>query len=690
MPERQTLLVEIGTEELPPRALLELSSAFANALSTALESSGLSFATVKQFVTPRRLAVLIEDMPEKQPDQVIERKGPPVSAAFDAQGEPSKAAQGFAKSCGVKVDELETLKTDKGAWLYYRLTQPGQTTRQLLPEMIDHALAKLPTPRRMRWGAGNAEFVRPVHWIVLLFGDEIVDAEILGVKTGRQTRGHRFHHPQPLIIATPEQYASMLEKEGKVLADFQRRRARIKQQVEGLAEALGGQALIDAALLDEVTGLVEWPQALIGSFDERFLDIPQEVLITTMQGNQRCFPVVSIDGRLLPHFIVVSNIESAQPEKVRAGNERVIRPRFSDAAFFWQQDRRIPLASRRDALRSMVFQERLGSLFDKSERLERLAAFIAKQISVDEIHARRAAALSKCDLVTNLVFEFPNLQGIMGRYYAALDGEPQAVAVALDEQYMPRHAGDELPRTGVGQALAAADRLDTLIGIFAIGHRPTGEKDPFGLRRAALSVLRIIIERKIDLDLEELLYQAAAGLTGKIDAERAVPDVFNYVMERLRTYYTDRGTTLDVFNAVMACRPTRPLDFDRRVRAVQVFRQLPEAESLTGANKRIANILKQASSAAARNVEEKLLRDSAERDLYEQLKISSRESDPLFAAGRYEQALTRLVGLRQPIDRFFDEVLVMADDETIRNNRIALLNQLSRLFLRTADLSRLQ
>ncbi|HKF94370.1 MAG TPA: glycine--tRNA ligase subunit beta, partial [Gammaproteobacteria bacterium] len=642
------------------------------------------------FATPRRLAVLVHDLVDAQPDQIVERKGPPVAAAFDKSGASTKAAQGFARFCGVDMQSLETVETDKGAWLYCRFRRPGKATRLLLPSIVSAALAKLPIPRRMRWGAGDAEFVRPVHWVVLLFGGEIVDAEILGIRTGRQTRGHRFLHPEPIPITTPAEYPALLEIKGKVLADFCLRRARIQQQVDHLATGLGGRALMDEALLNEVTALVEWPHALSGNFDARFLSIPPEVLTTTMQGNQRYFPVVSSEGQLLPYFITVSNIESLEPEKVRAGNERVIRPRFIDAAFFWQQDRKAPLSGRLEALKAIAFQKGLGSLLDKTERVERLAGFIAKRIDANVAHAGRAAILSKCDLATDMVFEFPNLQGVMGRYYVAHDGEPEPVAIALEEQYWPRHAGDQLPRTKVGQTLALADRLDTLVGIFAIGHRPTGEKDPFGLRRAALGILRILIECELDLDLEVLLRQAANGFAKIPSAAQAVPDAFDYIMDRLRAYYADRGIAPDVFNAVIACRPTRPLDFERRVRAVQAFRQLPEAESLTTANKRISNILKHANAGVPRQLDEQLLRDSAEQALFWQLEAVSLEIELLFQAGKYDQALARLAGLRQAVDRFFDEVLVMDGDATLRENRIALLSRLSSLFLRAADLSCLQ
>jgi glycyl-tRNA synthetase beta chain len=688
VPEQRDLLIEVGTEELPPRALRKLSEAFAKGLSAELTAKNLRHGNIQRFATPRRLAVLVRDLHANQPDQVLERRGPSLAAAYDQDGRPTKAAQGFARSCGVDLDALETRNTDQGAWLYYRSSRPGLPAGALLPAMVGTTLAKLPIPKRMRWGAGEAEFVRPVHWLVLLFGDEVLRTEILGVQTDRQTRGHRYHHPEPLTIGAPADYAALLENDGKVIADFDLRRARICQQVEGLASSLGGEARLDDDLLDEVTALVEWPQALAGSFDASFLDIPPEVLITTMQDNQRYFPVIS-QGRLLPHFIAISNIESADPDAVRAGNERVIRPRFIDAAFFWAQDRKVSLESRRAALETVVFQQQLGTLLDKSRRVEELAASLAEQLCVDVAHARRAAALAKCDLLTQMVFEFPTLQGVMGRYYAAGDGEPEAVSVALDEQYMPRHAGDALPQTGVGQVLALAERLDTLVGIFAIGHRPTGEKDPFGLRRAALGVLRIIIERALDLDLEAMLQRAAEGLADRLDATAAVPETLEYVMERLRTYYLDRDIAPDVINAVMARQPTRPLDFDRRVRAVQAFRRLPEAESLASANKRISNILRQ-SGLAATSLDEQLLRDDAERELHGRVQRLSREVEPLFEMGKYEQALAHLAALRQPVDRFFDEVLVMADDEALKRNRIALLDRLGSLFLRVADLSRLQ
>jgi glycyl-tRNA synthetase beta chain len=691
MPERRDLLVEIGTEEMPPRQLPGLSIAFAEAVAAAFKDTGLSHGDIQRYATPRRLALLVQNLCDRQGDQTVERKGPPAVAAFDPEGAPTKAALGFAKSCGVGVESLQILKTDKGAWLYYRVTQPGQETRSLLPSLIATAVGKLPIPRRMRWGTGEAEFVRPVHWLIMLFGEEVLDAEILGIKAGRQTWGHRFHHPQPLTIVEPAEYAQRLEAEAKVLANFALRRARIREQAEQQAAALGGRPLIDEDLLDEVTGLVEWPRALAGSFDPSFLEIPPEVLITTMQDNQRYFPVVCKDGRLMPHFVAVSNIESKQPEEVRAGNERVIRPRFNDAAFFWRQDLKTPLESRREALKGIAFQEKLGSVFDKTERIERLVAFLAEECCADVTRAVRTAVLSKCDLVTDMVLEFPVLQGIMGSYYAAHDGEDELVAVALGEQYMPRYAGDELPHSRVGQVLAVADRMDTLLGIFALGERPTGERDPFGLRRAALGTLRIMIERELDVDLELTLRRAATGLSPYVDANAAVTEVFDYIVERLKSYYLDREIAPDVLNAVLAKRPTKLLDFDRRVRAVQVFRNLPEAQSLASANKRIANILRQTGGTAlSPRIDERLLCDVAERELHDQLRALSCIVEPLFEAAKYEQALAELARLRQPVDRFFDEVLVMTEDQARKKNRLALLTRLSHLFLGAADLSRLQ
>ncbi|AOU99255.1 glycine--tRNA ligase subunit beta [Acidihalobacter yilgarnensis] len=687
---RADLLIEIGTEELPPGSLRRLAETLADELATRLEAAGVCGGVRHVYATPRRLAVRFEQVPLMQPDRRIERRGPALTAAFDAEGQATKAAQGFARSVGLEVDALERLETDKGTWLCAYLHEPGRATAALIPEMLTAALGKLPIAKRMRWGASEAEFVRPVHWIVLLLGETVIETEILGVKSGRMTHGHRAHHPEPLCLADPAAYAPLLETQGHVLPDFDARRAAIKAQIEALAAGLGGRAMLDEALLDEVTALVEWPVAVAGGFEARFLEVPHEALITTMMDNQRYFPVLDADGRLMPHFITIANLESRDPAQVRAGNERVIRPRLHDAEFFWQQDRRQPLVTRREALKGMVFQSKLGTLYDRSDRMARLAGTIAGELGAAPEEGVRAGELAKCDLVTAMVFEFPELQGVMGRYYATHDGEPAGVARAIEDQYRPAHAGDRLPDAPVAQALALADKLDTLVGIFAIGQRPSGTKDPFALRRAALGVVRILIEGGLELDLEVLLGQAAEALASRLDAGAAVSEVFDYVMERLTAYYADRGIPSDVVDAVLACRPTRLTDLDRRVQAVQAFRALPEAEALAAANKRIRNILRQNGSATALEVERDLLVESAERDLFEALLVAEAATAPQFQQGHYGAALTHLAALRAPVDRFFDETLVMAEDEALRRNRVGVLARLSELFLRVADISRLQ
>lgn len=684
------LLVEIGTEELPPRALRTLSQAFADNLAGGLGKAPLKFGSLKPFASPRRLAVLVRGLDEQTPDQDIERRGPALQAAFDEDGCPTRAAEGFARSCGVTVEDLDTLESDKGTWLVYRTHQAGQPAASLVPDLVHQALEALPIPRRMRWGDGDAQFVRPVHWAVLLFGEEVIDAEILGVRTGRASRGHRFHHPRPIDIPAPAEYEVLLESEGRVIADFDRRAETVRARVEAAALELQGRAVIDPALLDEVTAMVEWPVAVAGRFEERFLAVPHEALISTMSANQKYFHLVDGGDRLLPYFITVSNIESRDPDVVRAGNERVIRPRFADAEFFWNQDRKERLDSRLPRLKSVVFEQRLGSLFDKTRRVEKLASHIAKALGSDTSLAARAAELSKCDLLTDMVTEFPGLQGIMGRYYAEHDGEDPAVCRALDDYYRPRHAGDTLPDEATSQALALADRLDTLVGIFAIGQIPTGDKDPYALRRAALGLLRILIEKQLDLDLKQLLKQAAAGYPKGLAAGKAIEPVLGFVTDRLRAYYQDQGIRPDVIEAVTALRPGRPVDMDRRIRAVAAFRQLPEAQSLAAANKRIGNILRKVEGRLPDKVKPELLEAPAEQKLYEALTALDAEVTRQLQAGEYEPALQRLATLREAVDTFFDEVMVMDEDAGLRNNRIALLNRLHGLFLRVADISRLQ
>lgn len=692
MAETRNLLLEIGTEELPPGILLELARALEQGMLEGLNKAGIRHGANRYYATPRRLAVQLADVATAQPEQRLERRGPALKAAFDAEGQPTRAAEGFARSCGVEVSELDTVETDKGAWLVHTWIEQGRETGELLPGIIATALDNLPIPKRMRWGAGSAEFSRPVRWIVLLLGDRIVPAEFFGLSTGNITRGHRFHHPEPLQLEQATDYVERL-RAARVIADFAERRALIQEQVEALAREAGGRALLDPALLDEVTALVEWPAPLMGRFEKRFLTVPPEVLISTMQDNQRYFPVVDEAGALLPCFITVANLESRDPDQVRAGNERVIRPRFSDAEFFWNQDRRQALSERIARLASVVFQQRLGTVLDKSRRVQALAGFIATRLNADEAMAQRAALLGKCDLLTDMVQEFPELQGTMGRYYACHDGESEEVALALEEQYQPRYAGDRIPATPTGRILALAERLDTLIGIFAIGQTPTGGKDPFALRRAALGVIRILIEGRLDLDVGQLLEQAAmAYADSEVDGRAVVPSVLDFILERLRGYYLDRSIAADVFEAVAAVRPTRLLDFEQRVQAVTSFNTLPEAASLAAANKRIRNILRKSGDPdeASALLRRELMREPAEQTLADELDHLAETVRELTRTGDYPAALRMLAGLREPVDRFFDDVMVMADEPSIRANRLALLGRLSGLFDGIADFSRLQ
>ncbi len=693
MSDRADFLFEIGTEELPPRALRKLGEALDGGVREGLKKAALDYNETHWYAAPRRLAIHVTGLETAQADAIDERRGPAVTAAFDDDGLPTRAVQGFAKSCGVEVEALETLETKKGAWLVFRSAKQGKASSELLPGIIEAALKQLPIPKRMRWGSSKAEFVRPVHWLVMLLGDEVIKASMFGVETGQTTRGHRFHHPDTLYLAEPAAYAPLLESEGHVMADFNARREAVRAQVMEVAVGLGGRAVIDDALLDEVTGMVEWPVALAGNFEQRFLEVPAEALISAMKGHQKYFHVVNEGGELMPHFITVSNIASTNMEVVRAGNERVIRPRLSDAVFFWQQDRKQPLAALAARLDSVVFQKALGTLQEKTVRVASLAADIAAQLGGERALAQQAGELSKCDLMSEMVGEFPELQGIMGRYYATHDGVPAEVAAALDEQYLPRFAGDELPQHVIAQALAIADKLDTLVGIFAIGQPPTGDKDPFALRRAALGLLRIIIEKALPLDLIQLLQHTAGqyATQGKVTvSDEMIEQTFDFMMDRLRSYYVDKGVERDLFEAVLSRRPTQPRDFDLRLRAVEAFRQLPQAESLAAANKRIANILKKVDGAIPVEIDQSLLTEASERALFKALSELTDVVMPLFEAGDYSAALSELASLQAAVDLFFDQVMVMADDEAVRNNRIALLNGLHGLFMQAADLSRLQ
>jgi glycyl-tRNA synthetase beta chain len=684
-----SLLIELGTEELPPKALNKLSKAFTQGIVDGLKKAGFEIDEVESFATPRRLAVLIKSIATSQPDRNVERKGPSLKAAYDADGKPTKAVMGFARSCGVEVDVLQQQETDKGVWLVFKATEKGQFLSDLIEDIINQSLSRLPIPKRMRWGNSDAEFVRPAHWLVLMHGEKVIDAEILGLKSSATTFGHRFHSAGEIVIPAASSYKDKLRTEGFVIADFEERKQNIKQQVIDSVNGLGGDAVIDEDLLDEVTALNEWPIAIAGEFEEMFLQVPAEVLIKTMQDNQKYFPVKDAAGNLKNYFITISNINSKSPGKVKAGNERVIRPRLADAMFFWQQDQKQPLEAFDLALEKVVFQAKLGSLAEKTQRVTKLAESIAEQLNANMDYVKRAALLSKCDLMTDMVGEFASLQGVMGKRYAQKAGEADEVAEALDEQYKPRGASDDTASTTTGQILSISDKLDTLVGIFAIGQKPTGEKDPYALRRAALGVLRTIIERQLDLDLKQLITVSAELLADKVDAGKVKQDVFDYILERLHAYYLDRGVTADVFDAVSALSPSRPLDFDKRIKAVTAFRELAEAESLAAANKRVANILKKSALGNTVVVDESLLSEDAEKKLYQTLSALSQAVEPMFDSGDYEAALSQLSSLREPVDAFFDSVMVMADDEAIKNNRIALLNTMNQLFLRAADLSRL-
>ena len=722
-PQRD-LLVEIGTEELPPKALLPLQQAFVAALRTGLERTGLKHGKVAGFATPRRLAVCVQHLAAEQPTQHVRRRGPPLASAFDASGAPTRAALAFATSCGTRVEALQRLDEGKGSFLYFTGTKAGEAAVRLLPGLVQEALDALPIPRRMHWGAGDALFVRPVHWVVMLYGRDVVPATLLETRAGRHTRGHRFLSPKPLALASPAGYERTLRERGYVLADFDARRARIRAAVTAAAAAVHGRALLREALLEEVTALTEWPVALAGFIEERFLSLPREVLISTLEDHERCFPVEGVNGGLLPGFIAVSNIKSREPQRVRAGYERVVRARLADAAFFWEQDRREPLAARMPALEAVTYQARLGSLGDKTRRVRALAGQIAEAWGDGRAEAQRAAELCKCDLLTQMVGEFPELQGIMGSYYALADGESHEVATSLREQYLPRSAGDGLPTTRTGVTLAIADKLDTLAGAFAIDAKPTGTKDPFGLRRAALGVQRILIEKSLDLDLKRFSARAVmlvrADIAKVAAAEpRAAPAaptdgakaartpasatdavvaeaIYDFLMERLRAYYLEGAAasgrapiTPEMFEAVLAARPASPLDFDARLQALSRFLELPEAASLTVANKRIANILRKAPDAPVPAASMPRLREPAELRLSEALAGLRDSVQAATRQHRYADALAQLAQLRPAVDVFFDEVMVMDEDPQVRASRLSLLAQLHALFAGVADLSRL-
>ena len=685
----QNFLVEIGTEELPPKALKTLATSFADNVEAELNQAGLSFDKIEWFAAPRRLAVKVLNLATQQPSKEIEKRGPAVSAAFDAEGNPTKAAEGWARGCGITVDQAERIATDKGEWLVHRAKIEGQPTKKLLNGIVANALAKLPIPKPMRWADKTVQFIRPVHTVTMLLGDELIEGEILGVASARTIRGHRFLGEKEFEIQHADQYPQLLREKGSVVADFNERKAEILAKSQAKATALGGVADIEESLLEEVTSLVEYPNVLAAKFEERFLAVPAEALVYTMKGDQKYFPIYDKDGKLLPHFIFVSNINPEDPTAIIEGNEKVVRPRLTDAEFFFKTDLKQKLVDRLPRLETVLFQQQLGTLKDKTDRIEQLAGEIAKQIGADEAKAKRAGLLSKCDLMTNMVFEFTDTQGVMGMHYARHDGEDEEVAVALNEQYMPRFAGDELPKSLVASAVALADKFDTLTGIFGIGQAPKGSADPFALRRAALGALRIIVEKNLPLDLEDLVKKSAALFGDKLTNKNVVADVVDFMLGRFRAWYQDEGIAVDVIQAVLARRPTRPADFDARVRAVSHFRTLDSAEALAAANKRVSNILAKADGAIG-EINLTACVEPAEKALAEAVLALRTEVQPLIAQGDYTAVLDKLANLRAPVDSFFDNVMVNAEDPALRQNRLAILNTLQDLFLQVADISVLQ
>ncbi len=693
MSKTDDLLIELGTEELPPKALQKLASSFALGVTDGLANARLSLKHADIYASPRRLGVIVRDLQASQKDREVVQKGPPVKIAFDDSGEPTKAALAFAKKCGVKAEALGREKSDAGEWLSYKATEPGRPIGELLPEIVQAALDALPIPRRMRWGGRDDEFVRPAHWLLMLYGKDVVEGSVLGLTAGRTTRGHRFHAPDELTINTVADYEASLEKAGYVIADFDKRRARVVAGVQEEANKLDGLPVATEDLFDEVTALTEWPVPLAGSFDEEYLSLPNEVITATLMNHQRYFPVSEKTGALKPAFITLANLESKDPDQVRDGNERVIRPRLADAKFFWESDQQVRLEEKTEGLKNIVYQKGLGTLQDKSMRVAALAKLFAEQLGEDKQAVTRAAMLAKCDLLTGMVGEFPELQGTMGAYYAAASGESDAVSVAIGEQYLPRFAGDDLPASKAGKMLAIADKLDTLAGIFVLDKKPSGNRDPFGLRRAALGIIRILIEGELDLDFNAAVDEAVAQQPATDDKQGGVREaLYAFIVDRLKSYFVDSDASYstDMFEAVRARRPSSLIDFRARLQAVAEFITLEPAVSLAAANKRTANILRQAEYDDEGVLEANLLSDDAERVLYQAMKSAQNDIAPLLDERRYSDSLRRLAELRTPVDAFFDDVMVNVDDEAVRKNRLALLAELRALFLDVADISRLK
>ncbi|MBD2783761.1 glycine--tRNA ligase subunit beta [Xenorhabdus sp. DI] len=687
---QQTFLVEIGTEELPPKALRSLAESFAANFAAELNNANLGHGEISWFAAPRRLALKVANLAAAQADREVEKRGPAIAQAFDAEGKPTKAAEGWARGCGITVDQAERMVTDKGEWLLYRAQVKGREAKALLAEMVSSALGKLPIPKLMRWGDKETQFVRPVHTVTMLLGSDVVDGNILGIQSDRIIRGHRFMGEAELTIENAEQYPAILQERGRVIADYEVRKAIIKRDAEHAATQLGGVADLSDSLLEEVTSLVEWPVVLTAKFEEKFLQVPAEALVYTMKGDQKYFPVYDQAGKLMANFIFVTNIESSDPQQIISGNEKVVRPRLADAEFFFKTDRKQRLEDNLPRLETVLFQKQLGTLRDKTDRIQALAGWIAENIGADVNHATRAGLLSKCDLMTNMVFEFTDTQGVMGMHYARHDGEAEEVALALNEQYQPRFSGDALPSTGVSCAVAIADKMDTLAGIFGIGQHPKGDKDPFALRRAALGVLRIIVEKKLPLDLQTLAEEAVRLYGDKLTNAKAVDDVVEFMLGRFRAWYQELGYSVDTIQAVLARRPTQPADFDARMKAVTHFRTLDAAVSLAAANKRVSNILAKSEEKLNDGVQASVLKAAEEIQLATHLVVLKEKLAPLFAEGNYQAALVELASLREVVDAFFDNVMVMDEDSQVRINRLTLLSELRDLFLRVADISLLQ
>lgn len=689
MASQHDLLIEIGTEELPPHSLQNLTAAFAKVLSKELSAHGFAHRGIKEFASPRRLALIIHDVADRQSEQVIERRGPPLSKAYDENKKPTALALGFAKSCGVDLMQLSVRTVDKGDYLFFRCTEPGQSITALLPKLISSALSALPISKPMRWGSGSMEFVRPIRWIVILQGNTAIETDIFGIKTSAATYGHRFHHPQAIVLKTPREYVDKLMTPGRVIADFNKRREMILEQMAQLTKNMG-KTMVDEVLLDEVTGMVEWPIALLGNFSPEFLALPPEVLISVMKIHQKCFHIEDAQSNLLPHFIMISNIESKNTHRLIADNECVMRARLSDADFFYTIDKKQRLIDQVKKLEQVLFQNKLGSMLDKAKRIEKLMDFLARQINIDSLLAKRSGLLAKADLLSNMVSEFPELNGIIGYYYAKQDGESESVAMAIKEHYFPRYARDQIPQTDLGCLLSIADRLDTLVGLFTIGQAPTGDKDPFALRRAALGLLRIIIEKKYTFDLGELIDVAISNYSAHAEKTDTNKQVLDFILERLRAWYLEQGVRADVFAAVHACYLTQPFNFHQRIQAMNQFVQSPAAKNLAAANKRLSNILKKSPAREEGIISENLLTEKAEQTLAAALNKKILEVAPLYQAGDYFTVLNTLISLQEPIDDFFNNVMVMVDDKKLRDNRLALLNQLHTLFSQVADISLLQ